>query len=153
MEHVLKRELLVGRPRNEVFAFFADAHNLEELTPPFLNFRIESMDTPQIERGTHIVYSLRLHGIRIGWTTVIEVWEPPVRFVDLQLKGPYKLWRHEHTFKEVAGGTIVGDEVRYRLPFGFAGDLAHWWVRRDVEGIFDYRTAKVRELFGVRRSG
>ena len=147
MERMLRREQLVRRPIEEVFAFFADAHNLERITPTFLNFHIESMDTPEVREGTHIRYKLSLHGLPMGWTSRIDVWDPPHRFVDLQIKGPYKLWHHTHTFESVAEGTMVRDEVRYELPFGFLGDLVHGFVERDLKMIFDYRRKEIERYF------
>lgn len=88
-------------------------------------------------------------GLPLAWTSRIEEWRPPVRFVDLQLKGPYQLWHHTHSFESLDGGTLITDNVRYAVPFGPLGDfIAGWLVRRDVERIFDYRTRKIAEIFG-----
>ena len=89
----------VAHPLAEVFDFFSRAENLEALTPPWLNFKILEVKPQPVQRGTLINYSLRVHGIPLRWTSEIVEWEPPHRFVDLQLRGPYKLWRHEHRFE------------------------------------------------------
>lgn len=99
--------------------------------------------------GAHIQYRLRWHGFPLRWTTEITRWEPPHGFQDIQLSGPYKLWRHTHGFAEQNGGTQLNDTVEYALPFGPLGSLAHaLQVRRNVEQIFDYRQARIREMFG-----
>ncbi len=150
LEHILEAEQFVPRPIPELFAFFSVETNLEEITPPFLGFRVLGKSTPEIEAGTLIDYKLSLHGISMRWRTLIEIWEPGKRFVDTQVKGPYALWHHTHTFEPAEGGTIVHDRVRYRLPFGWFGDLvAGWKVKRDVRAIFEYRAHVIREKFKV----
>ena len=147
--HVFRAEQLVARPLNEVFGFFSRAENLQELTPPWLHFHILSVDPRPIRKGTLIRYSLRWRIFPINWTTEIVEWDPPHGFVDLQLKGPYQLWRHQHRFVAEGNSTRILDEIEYRLPFGVFGKLAHAIkVRRDVEGIFDYRKRAVDKRFG-----
>jgi len=137
----------VPRPRAEVFAFFADAGNLQELTPPWLRFETLTPGPIEMRPGTLIDYRLRLRLIPIRWRTRITVWEPPNRFMDEQLRGPYRLWLHEHTFEEDGDGTLCGDFVRYAVPFGaLANSLM---VARDVRKIFAYREKRLREIFGV----
>ena len=142
-------EQFVPRPLDEVFEFFSKAENLEQLTPKWLNFRILSVDPSPVQKGTLIKYSLRWRIFPIRWTTEIIEWDPPYRFVDLQLKGPYKLWHHEHRFVAEGNGTRITDEVQYLLPFGPLGSIAHALkVKKDVETIFAYRTKVVGQLFG-----
>ena len=136
----------VPRPRAEVFAFFADAGNLEELTPPFLGFQILTPQPVEMRPGALIDYRIRLRGFPMKWRTEITAWEPPSRFVDEQLKGPYRLWIHEHTFEEDGGATICGDYVRYAVPFGALANRLI--VARDVRKIFEYREMRLREIFG-----
>jgi ligand-binding SRPBCC domain-containing protein len=144
----LTREQWVPRPLAEVFPFFADAKNLEALTPPWLNFRIVAQPD-QMGSGALIEYQLRLHGVPLRWRTLIASWEPPHRFVDEQLSGPYLLWHHEHTFAERDGGTVLGDHVRYLAPGGPLAPLIHrWLVRPDLERIFEYRRQVVEQRFG-----
>jgi ligand-binding SRPBCC domain-containing protein len=145
MEHVLKVSLTLPLPRDEVFAFFADAHNLERITPPELSFKITTPGPIVMAPGALIDYRLSLHGIPFAWRTLISRWEPPFVFCDEQLKGPYKQWIHTHTFEAMGPReTRIDDEVRYRLPFEPLGDLAHFMVRRQVEAIFKHRTVAVR---------
>jgi ligand-binding SRPBCC domain-containing protein len=145
----LKREQWVPRPVGEVFEFFSNAMNLEVLTPPWLRFAVQTKGPIDIHPGTLIDYRLKWHGIPLRWRTEITRWEPTAMFEDLQLKGPYKLWHHTHTFIEQYGGTLMTDVVRYELPLGPLGRIAHaLTVRRNVEQIFDYRFKKVKELFG-----
>jgi hypothetical protein len=146
---VFRADQFVPRPLNEVFDFFSQAENLQKLTPPWLHFRIISVNPTPIGKGTLIKYSLRWRIFPIRWTTEIIEWEPPYRFVDLQLKGPYKQWRHEHRFAPEGNGTRISDEVQYALPFGPLGKIAHSVkVKKDVETIFAYRRQAVDRLFG-----
>jgi ligand-binding SRPBCC domain-containing protein len=149
---VFRAEQLVPRSIEEVFSFFAKAENLQELTPPWLHFHILSVEPSPIRKGTLIRYALRWRIFPIRWTTEIIEWEPPHRFVDLQLKGPYKLWHHEHRFIAKGDATLITDEVRYSLPFGFLGGIAHAMkVKKDVKTIFDYRRTAVERIFPVPR--
>ena len=144
----LVAEQWVPRAIDDVFRFFSDEKNLEALTPPFLSFQVVGMSTPQIERGTLIDYRLSLRGVPIKWRTEISEWEPGRRFVDEQLKGPYAKWHHTHEFEPFAGGTLMRDRVRYRLPLGSFGDaVAGWKVRSDVGAIFNFRREKIAEVF------
>jgi ligand-binding SRPBCC domain-containing protein len=145
----LVREQLVPRKLEDVFGFFSRAENLESLTPEWLNFKILSIDPQPVQKDTRISYALRVHGLPVRWTSVIVEWEPPHGFVDVQIRGPYKLWRHSHCFQAEGGHTRITDEVLYALPFGVLGRIAHrLMVRSDVEKIFAYREAKIAALFG-----
>ncbi|MCW5961073.1 MAG: SRPBCC family protein [Pyrinomonadaceae bacterium] len=147
-EHILIRSFDLDRPRKEVFEFFADAGNLELITPPELNFRILSDQPINIRQGTLIDYKLRLRGIPIAWKTEISVWNPPYSFTDRALKSPYRQWIHRHNFTELSENrTRIEDEVRYRLPLEPLGDLFYWLVRRELDHIFDYREKTVAEFF------
>lgn len=146
----LFREQIVDRPLEEVFAFFADARNLETLTPPWLQFEILTPGHIEMQVGTIIQYALRVHGLPVHWTTAITVWNPPFEFVDVQLKGPYVLWHHRHTFESLGNATRMTDEVHYRLPLGWIGAAAHEvLVKRDLRQIFNYRERTVANLFNA----
>jgi ligand-binding SRPBCC domain-containing protein len=145
--HRLQREQYLNHPLETVFGFFADARNLERLTPPWLRFHLLTDDPIEMRVGTLIDYRLRVHGVPVRWTSVIEEWEPGRGFVDRQLRGPYGLWHHRHRFQPSGTGTLVVDEVDYALPLGRLGDLAHpLFVRRDLERIFAYRHEAVSRL-------
>lgn len=142
----LIREQWIPKPIDEAFAFFSRPENLEEITPPWLGFHIVRTDKP-LHAGSLINYKLRIHGLPMRWTSEISVWEPPYRFVDNQVRGPYKLWHHEHSFTEQNGGTLIRDHVDYALPFGIFGEIAHaLMVRRDVETIFKFRQQRLEQL-------
>jgi ligand-binding SRPBCC domain-containing protein len=146
-EHILTRELTLNLPIETVFDFFADAGNLERITPPELNFKITTSQPIDIKARTLIDYQLKLRGLPIKWQTIIAEWNPPRVFVDRALKSPYKQWIHRHTFTKLAEEkTLIEDEVRYRLPFEPFGDLAHWFVRRELDYIFDFRQTAVAEI-------
>jgi ligand-binding SRPBCC domain-containing protein len=152
--HTLRREQWILRPIHEVFDFFADAQNLEEITPPWLGFRILSKTSTTISEGTEIRYRLRLHGLPIHWRTEIRHWDAPNRFVDVQRSGPYRLWHHTHLFEAHGDQTKMIDVVRYVLPFGILGRIVHAIkVRGDVRTIFDYRHKRIAEMFGDATAG
>ncbi|OYW19266.1 MAG: CDP-paratose 2-epimerase [Planctomycetales bacterium 12-60-4] len=143
----LKTEQWLPRPRSEVFAFFADAFNLESITPPWLNFHVVTPRPIAMSAGTLIEYRLRLHGIPLWWRTEISRWEPPFSFVDQQLRGPYRLWHHLHTFAERDDGTLCTDVVDYAF---FGGPLVHsLLVKRDLEAIFHFRSERLEQLLGA----
>lgn len=143
--HVLRREQRLPRPPEDVFPFFADAGNLEAITPAWLRFRIVTPRPIAMAAGALIEYRLRLHGVPVRWLTRIEAWEPAGRFVDAQVRGPYRLWHHTHEFEpDGEGGTIMRDTVRYALPYGLLGAIAHRaFVARDLAAIFDHRALRV----------
>jgi ligand-binding SRPBCC domain-containing protein len=142
----LHRSVELPAPLACVFPFFADPFNLELLTPLFLRFRILTPEPINMAVGVRIDYALRVHGIPLRWTSEITVWEPPHRFVDVQVKGPYRWWRHEHRFEELGTTTGVTDEVEY-APMG--GRIINaLFVRRDIERIFEFRRLKLMDLFG-----
>lgn len=143
-KHVVQ---FVQKDINTIFDFFSDASNLEKITPPFLNFKIKSMSTDKVEKGSIIDYTLKLHGIPFGWRTLISHWDVNKCFVDEQLKGPYSHWHHTHSFYEVDGGTLIVDDVIFRLPMGVLGLVALPFVKKDVQSIFKYRVKIIDELF------
>jgi ligand-binding SRPBCC domain-containing protein len=146
----LARSLFVPRPLDQVFPFFAEPRNLARITPPWLGFRIVTDGDLTMRQGLEISYRIHPLGLPQRWTSRISVWDPPQRFVDEQLRGPYRDWHHLHEFREVAGGTEIRDEVTYELPFGALGRIAHRLiVRRQLESIFDHRERVVRELLGA----
>ena len=150
-EFTLHTELWLPRPRAEVFPFFSDVRNLETITPPWLNFEVLTPKPVAIRVGALIDYRIRVHGFPISWRTEITAWQPPHQFVDIQLRGPYTLWHHTHTFEERDGGTLCLDDVRYR-PRG--GALVNrLFVRREVEQIFKCRQQRLREIFHARPAG
>jgi len=140
----------VPRPLSEVFAFFSDAHNLEAITPEFLAFRILTPAPIPMAPGTRIDYQIRLFGFPLGWQTAIDVFDPGRRFVDRQVRGPYRRWHHRHEFVPLGPATLVIDVVDYELPLGPLGTLAHTLaVRATLERIFDHRREVIARLLGA----
>jgi ligand-binding SRPBCC domain-containing protein len=145
--HVFERELWLPLPPEQVFPFFADATNLQALTPPWLNFNIVTPPPIAMRAGTLIDYRLRVRGLPVRWRTRINVWQPPHRFVDEQLRGPYRQWIHEHTFEPRDGGTLARDIVTYAVPLDW---LVHrWLVRPDIEKIFAFRSTALQQVFAA----
>jgi hypothetical protein len=148
--HQLEREQWVPAPLDEVFDFFSRAENLDFLTPPWLFFRIVTPTPVEMAKDLRLQYRIRLAGVPIRWTTRIASWDPPRGFVDEQERGPYALWEHGHRFEPEDGGVRMLDRVRYALPLGPLGALAHILVvRRALEAIFDFRAERIRERFGA----
>lgn len=138
-------QLWLPQPRSKVFAFFPDAQNLDLITPPWLHFRTTTAGSGEMRAGTIMDHRLRIHGFPLRWRSKITDWEPPACFVDQQVRGPYRLWIHEHRFEERDGGTLVHDHVRYAVPFDFL--IHRLLIRPDIERIFAYREKKLREIF------
>lgn len=148
--HVIRREQVLPGTPDQVFPFFADARNLEAITPPLLRFEVVTPGDIPLRVGTLIQYRLTLHGVGVNWLTSIQDWDPPHRFVDVQVRGPYALWHHVHEFEPHPDGTLMRDVVHYAIGFGPIGELARRaFVARDVEAIFDFRrdavVARLRE--------
>jgi ligand-binding SRPBCC domain-containing protein len=140
------------RPRNQVFDFFSDARNLQRITPAFLSFRVLTADPIAMRQGALIDYRLTLRGVPLRWRTEITTWEPPFRFSDVQLRGPYAEWIHTHTFEEENGGTLVRDVVRYRL---WGPSVVTRWMNKllvapDTKRIFEFRHKALANILGVR---
>jgi len=145
--HKLTRHTRLAHPIGRVFEFFSRAENLEQITPPWLAFRILTPPPIELREGALIEYALRVRGLPMRWVSRITHWNPPHRFTDIQERGPYRLWEHTHSFVEVEGVTEMTDTVRYALPFGPLGELAHRLVvARDLRSIFDYRAKSVDSL-------
>jgi len=145
-DHVLETRVWLARPRAEVFAFFADPGNLARITPPWLGFRLLTTE-PKMAAFTVLDYRIRWLGLPLRWRTLIREYDPPTRFLDVQVRGPYDRWEHRHLFLEERGGTWVEDRVTYRLPLGPLGRAAHALVvRRQLAGIWAYRRRRMGEL-------
>jgi ligand-binding SRPBCC domain-containing protein len=149
--YLLERRQFIPQPLGVVFPFFADAGNLEAITPDFVGFQIHTPRPIVMQPGTLIDYSLRLFGVPLRWRTRIEQFEPPNRFVDIQIRGPYRQWEHTHEFRETAAGTEMTDRVRYQMPLGPLGKLAHaLFVKRTLQQIFDHRHRSIERLLSTR---
>jgi hypothetical protein len=140
-------ELWLPHAPETIFPFFGNAANLGTITPPWVSFHILTPQPIEMRPGTLIDYRLRVRGIPLRWRSEITVWEPPYRFVDEQLRGPYRQWIHEHRFEARDGGTLCTDTVRYAVWGGAI--VNELFVRRDVETIFAYRNRRLAEIFGA----
>ena len=150
-EFHLERHVVVKRSLAEVFEFFSNPANLQQLTPPWIQFNIVGSSTDDVQVGTLIDYKLKVRGLPLRWRSIISEWDPPRSFVDEQVRGPYRMWHHTHTFEETADGVRVGDIVRYAVPGGplFEGLVERIAVGPDVRKIFDYRIERLAEIFGA----
>lgn len=145
--HTLDTQFLVPQSRDELFPFFCDAFNLERITPPELRFSILTPRPIELAAGARIGYRLRLWGVPFGWRTLISLWEPPVRFVDEQISGPFGRWVHRHEFVPTGQGTIIRDHVDYALPLSPLSEFAHPLMRRQLTRIFRYRHQVLHSMF------
>ncbi|HSL94712.1 MAG TPA: SRPBCC family protein [Thermoleophilia bacterium] len=143
VDHHLHTTLELPLPVEDVFPFFAEAGNLQRITPPELGFEILTPQPVEMRRGTLLDYRLSLFGVPFRWRTAIAAWDPPHGFIDVQLSGPYGVWEHTHAFAPTEAGTLIDDQVRYRLPLSPLGDVAYPLVRRQLERIFAYRQRAV----------
>jgi len=146
--YTLERKQEILRPRNDVFDFFSDPFNLERITPPFLRFRVVNEPPVVISAGSRLEYRLALFGIRFGWQTLIEEWKPEESFIDVQLRGPYRIWRHVHTFVDLSSDrTLMLDRVDYALPGGsLAKPGRALFVAPVLKKIFDYRARMIERM-------
>lgn len=147
MIHSFQSSTIISFPASRVFAFFSDALNLQRITPPELCFRILTPTPIEMGQGTRIDYRLRLYGIPFRWFTLITLWDPPHRFIDVQIRGPYKEWVHTHHFFERSEATEMVDKVVYRLPLWPFGEIFHPLIHHELSRIFLFRENKIREIF------
>jgi ligand-binding SRPBCC domain-containing protein len=148
--HILKRSQVIPVPIKLVFSFFENAENLSKITPPDLGFSILTPMPIQMRSGAVIDYVVHPFGIPIRWTTLIVDYEPPFKFSDVQLKGPYSFWHHVHTFHEQGNETLMNDEIHYVLPGGRVGDLlGQYFVKRDLNRIFEFRKSVIEKVFEI----
>lgn len=146
--YLLTTECVIKKPRAELFSFFSEAGNLQLLTPSWLDFKILISVPITMSQGTIIDYRLKLMGIPFKWRTEITVWDPPFRFVDMQVKGPYLAWIHEHRFEEKGGHTLMTDRVEYRIPGLIVGDILHiLLIKQRLKRIFAYRQQVIQRIF------
>jgi len=146
--YTLESNQFINKPIEEVFQFFSKPENLSVITPAKLGFKILSPNPIKMEVGRLIDYNIYLLGIPIHWRTLITDYEPPNMFVDQQIKGPYAMWHHTHTFHKVKGGVEIKDRVVYSIPFGFLGRLLNYlWIKRDLNNIFLHRKKVIDKLF------
>lgn len=143
-----KRYQWIDSPLENVFSFFSDGANLQKLTPSDMQFKVINQSTEKLQAGTLIDYKLKVHGIPMKWKTRINSFNENESFVDDQLKGPYTKWLHRHSFTSVKGGTLICDDVAYKVPLGLLGDItAGWFIKMDIKKIFNYRNKVVKEIF------
>lgn len=144
--HTFSTSMTLPLPIEEVFAFFSDAGNLQMITPPELKFNIVTPMPLELKEGAFVEYRLKLAGKGFGWLTKVTEWNPPFSFTDEQLKGPYKLWIHRHTFSSSGDATVIKDTVTYQLPFYPFGELVHPVIKLQLRRIFSYRQKQIRKL-------
>lgn len=145
--HEFESELWLPLPPVEIFPFFSDAGNLDVITPKWLHFRVVTPQPVEMRAGALMDYRLRVHGLPMRWRTLVKEWQPPYRFADEQLRGPYRQWLHVHTFESHHGGTLTRDVVHYAVPLNC---IVHpLFVRHDIENIFEFRRKSLRNIFGA----
>ncbi len=144
----LHQTQFINKPISEVFYFFSMPENLEVITPRYLNFRIKTPSPVKMESGSIIDYKIKLRGIPFTWSSLISEYNPPYKFIDEQVRGPYAYWHHTHIFSETKGGTLIEDIVKYSIPFGLVGQLAHFlFIKSDLKNIFQHRFNTINKIF------
>jgi ligand-binding SRPBCC domain-containing protein len=148
---ILERTTILRAPLADVFRFFSDTRNLARITPPSMHFRVLSAPDRPLREGDRTRYQLRVAGVPVSWTTLITECRENEAFTDEQERGPYRLWRHTHSFRELEPGVVeMHDRVEYELPLGILGRFAAgWFVRRQLREVFDHRAAAIRDLFEI----
>jgi len=147
-KYTLERTTRIPGDLDSIFRFFEDPHNLKEITPPWLSFRVVSATDEVMRQGTKIRYKIRWLGLSMPWESLIAEYEKNEKFADEMLRGPYKRWYHVHRFRSTADGVEMSDRVDYELPLGPLGGIAHWlMVGRQLAAIFDYREKRIGEIF------
>jgi uncharacterized protein (TIGR01777 family) len=147
-EQVLKRYQWVSKGPDEVFSFFSDETNLEEITPNYLNFKVVKKSTPELTEGTLIDYKLKVRGLPMKWRSRINSFVTQKSFVDEQIHGPYSKWHHTHEFFPLSKGTLMKDNIIYKVPMGpFGHILSKLFINRDLNNIFKFRRTKINQLF------
>ena len=146
----LRTEITVKAPLEQVWAFFSNPKNLQRITPDYMGFQI--VKCPEVEtifNGMIIEYIVRpILNLPLKWVTEIKEVQPLVSFTDIQLKGPYALWHHFHSFEKINGHTKMADMVKYAMPLSILGNITHQlFVKKQLEEIFKYREVAVRTLF------
>jgi len=150
--YTIETQTTLNKSIREVFPFFANAENLDKVTPPWLKFEILTPLPIEMNVGTKVDYRLRLHGIPIRWRSEITEWDPPHKFADVQIKGPYRFWKHEHFFSAEGNQTRMIDQVEYAIPGWIFAPIVHsLFVKQDLSKIFDYRERKFLEIFNVKK--
>ena len=144
----IKFSQFIPQPIDKVFAFFARPENLECITPKNLKFSIKTLSPIRMETGQIIDYNIKIKGFPLRWRSLISSYDPPYRFIDEQIRGPYSKWHHTHTFTKENGGTKIDDQIEYSLPFGLLGRITHSiWIKKDLEKIFEYRSKTIEKVF------
>ena len=144
----LHQTQFINKPISEVFNFFSMPENLEVITPGYLNFRIKTPSPVKMESGRIIDYKIKLRGVPFTWSSLISEYDPPYKFIDEQVRGPYAYWHHTHIFSETKEGTLIEDIVKYSIPFGLAGQFAHFlFIKSDLKNIFQYRFNTINKIF------
>jgi ligand-binding SRPBCC domain-containing protein len=151
-DHVLETRLWLARPRSQVFAFFADPTHLERVSPPSLRLRLLTPAVP-LAAGAVLDFRVAWLGLPLRWRAYIREFDPPYRFVDVQVRGPWARWEHRHRFLEEDGGTWMEDRVTYRMALGPLGRAAYAaLVHRQLRAAWAFRQARVAELLGGART-
>jgi ligand-binding SRPBCC domain-containing protein len=145
--YLLSSNQILTIPIEKAFSFFEKPENLSEITPEWLNFRFDNKGVQsETYEGVEFYYTIRWFSIKVKWHTKIAEYRHPKMFTDIQVKGPYNMWRHLHTFEPVPEGTLMRDFVTYRIPYGFIGNILHSVIiRTQLLDIFSYRAVRIAE--------
>jgi ligand-binding SRPBCC domain-containing protein len=143
LTYCLNASQVLSVTRERAFEFFKDPGNLCDITPVWLDFCMLNRESNmEVYDNAEFDYTIKWLGIRMTWRSRIVDYNPPERFTDIQIKGPYRSWVHVHTLQQIPEGTLMKDKVTYKLPL-IAAVFHRFFIKKKLKDIFSYRAVKI----------